>query len=169
MLATNAFVLLSKVTRYESPISLTMFPAWRLSTLAIRLRCSRRKASSSAAVIWATRFVKRRMSVLTTVRVRRLSIPRIGGARRGPVNQEGLQCTDLGVAFRVNEAGTIVGDAGRVVVVGPGRPCLACWGHLDPAALRMEALDEETRARGVAEGYIDGAVAPQPASSPSTR
>jgi len=69
----------------------------------------------------------------------------------------------------VNEAGTIVGDAGRVVVVGPGRPCLACWGHLDPAALRMEALDEETRARGVAEGYIDGAVAPQPASSPSTR
>lgn len=69
---------------------------------------------------------------------------------------------DLGTAFRVDRAGAIVGDAGRVVIVGPGRPCLACWGHLDPHALRTEALSTEDRECGIRAGYIDGAVAAQP-------
>src|SRR4029079_18223295 len=47
---------------------------------------------------------------------------------------------DLGTVFRVDARGTIIGDAGRVVFVGPGRPCHACWGHLDPHALRIESL-----------------------------
>lgn len=69
---------------------------------------------------------------------------------------------DMGTAFRVNEAGSIVGDSGRVVVVGPGRPCLGCWGHIDPSALRVEALSESDRQREVAAGYVSGAAVPQP-------
>jgi hypothetical protein len=69
---------------------------------------------------------------------------------------------DLGTVFRVDEAGAISGDAGRVVVLGPGRPCLACWGHLDPHALRVEALSDEARGREIEEGYIQGAAEIQP-------
>jgi hypothetical protein len=69
---------------------------------------------------------------------------------------------DLGTAFRVDATGAIVGDAGRVVVVGPGRPCLGCWGHLDPHALRVEALSPEDRDAEVRAGYIEGAVEAQP-------
>jgi hypothetical protein len=32
-----------------------------------------------------------------------------------------------------------------VVVLGPGRPCLACWRHLDGYALRIEALTVDQR------------------------
>jgi hypothetical protein len=69
---------------------------------------------------------------------------------------------DLGTIFRVNAAGTIIADAGRVVVVGPGRPCLGCWGHLDPHALRIEALSAADRESEIRAGYIDGAVEAQP-------
>ncbi len=69
---------------------------------------------------------------------------------------------DMGSAFRVNSEGKIVAGAGRVVVVGPGRPCLACWGHIDPNRMRIESLSETDRARGVADGYIDGAEVAQP-------
>lgn len=73
-----------------------------------------------------------------------------------------LPVLDLGSAFRVDRGGRIVAGAGRVVVVGPGRPCLACWGHLDPARLRLEALPPEERVRLAAEGYVQGAEVPQP-------
>lgn len=73
---------------------------------------------------------------------------------------------DMGSGFRIDSAGRIVGAAGRVVVIGPGRPCLACWGHLDPDALRNEALPEADRAALIAEGYIDGAAVPQPSVIP---
>lgn len=69
---------------------------------------------------------------------------------------------DLGTAFRVDSAGTIIGDAGRVVVVGPDKPCLACWGHLDADALRNEALSEDQREEQIEAGYIQGAVVSQP-------
>jgi hypothetical protein len=69
---------------------------------------------------------------------------------------------DVGSAFRVDTLGRVVAGAGRVVVVGPGRPCLACWGHLDPTRLRLEALSREDRAQLAAEGYIQGADVPQP-------
>jgi hypothetical protein len=69
---------------------------------------------------------------------------------------------DLGNAFRVNAGGNIVADAGRVVVVGPGRPCLGCWGHLDPHALRVEALSAADRESEVRAGHIEGAVEAQP-------
>jgi molybdopterin/thiamine biosynthesis adenylyltransferase len=69
---------------------------------------------------------------------------------------------DLGVAFRVDGSAKIVADAGRVVVIGPGRPCLACWGHLNPDELRREAQSEEGRARDVAAGYLEGVEEPQP-------
>lgn len=73
---------------------------------------------------------------------------------------------DLGTAFRVDTTGTMTGSAGRVVIVGPGRPCLACWGHIDPAALRREALSESERAAEAADGYVDGAEVPQPSVIP---
>ena len=69
---------------------------------------------------------------------------------------------DLGTVFRVDGHGTIIADAGRVVVVGPGRPCLACWGHLDPHALRIEALSDADRESEIRAGYIEGAEEPQP-------
>ena len=69
---------------------------------------------------------------------------------------------DMGSAFRVGQDGAIVGSAGRVVVIGPEKPCLACWGHIDANRLRIEALPQAEREREVAEGYISGASAPQP-------
>lgn len=69
---------------------------------------------------------------------------------------------DMGSAFRVDGSGRVVAGAGRVVVIGPGRPCLACWGHIDPNRLRIEALSAEDRASEVAAGYIDGADVQQP-------
>ena len=47
--------------------------------------------------------------------------------------EKAVPLIDMGSAFRVDADGRIAAGAGRVVVVGPGRPCLACWGHIDPA------------------------------------
>lgn len=74
----------------------------------------------------------------------------------------GVPVIDLGSAFRIDPAGTVVETAGRVVVVGPERPCLACWGHLDPDRLRLEALSTSERSRLAAEGYLQGADVPAP-------
>jgi proteasome lid subunit RPN8/RPN11 len=76
--------------------------------------------------------------------------------------QKAVPVIDMGSAFRVNADERITAAAGRVVVVGPGRPCLACWGHIDPVRLRIESLSEAEHAREVAEGYIDGARIAQP-------
>jgi molybdopterin/thiamine biosynthesis adenylyltransferase len=69
---------------------------------------------------------------------------------------------DTGTAFRVDTSGRMTGDAGRVVVVGPGKPCLACWGHISPDALRLEALKPEEREALADEGYVSGADVPEP-------
>jgi len=69
---------------------------------------------------------------------------------------------DTGTAFRIGVAGQLTGAAGRVVVVGPGRPCLNCWGHISPDALRVEALPQEERQALAAEGYVSGADVPEP-------
>ena len=68
----------------------------------------------------------------------------------------------MGSAFRVDTDGRITAGSGRVVVVGPGRRCLACWGHIDPNRMRVESLPEKDRAREVEDGYIDGAEIAQP-------
>jgi molybdopterin-synthase adenylyltransferase len=73
-----------------------------------------------------------------------------------------IPMVDLGTVFRIEATGSIVGDAGRVVVVGPGRPCLCCWGHIDPHALRTESLEAGERDRQEREGYIEGALVDQP-------
>lgn len=73
---------------------------------------------------------------------------------------------DMGSGFRVDLSGRVVGAAGRVVIVGPERPCLACWGHIDPDALRIEALSVEERAALAEEGYVAGAEIPQPSVMP---
>lgn len=67
-----------------------------------------------------------------------------------------------GAPFRVDGKGKVTAGAGRVVVVGPGRPCLACWGHIDPQRIRIESLSETDRTREMADGYIDGAEVQQP-------
>jgi predicted ThiF/HesA family dinucleotide-utilizing enzyme len=69
---------------------------------------------------------------------------------------------DLGTVFRVDESGTMTSDAGRVVVIGPGRPCLSCWGHIDPHALRIESLAASDREALTRDGYIEGAYEAQP-------
>ena len=69
---------------------------------------------------------------------------------------------DMGSAFRVDMDGRITAGSGRVVVVGPGRKCLACWGHIDPNRMRVESLPEKDRAREVEDGYIDGSDIAQP-------
>lgn len=73
-----------------------------------------------------------------------------------------IPVVDLGTAFRVDAGGKLIGDAGRVVVLGPGKPCLACWGHLDSHALRIETLSPEQRESEIAAGYIQGAMEAQP-------
>lgn len=69
---------------------------------------------------------------------------------------------DMGSAFRVDAAGRVTAGAGRVVIVGPGRRCLGCWGHIDPHRIRVEALPAAERVSQAAEGYVDGADVPQP-------
>jgi hypothetical protein len=39
---------------------------------------------------------------------------------------------------------------------------LACWGHLDPHALRIETLSAEDRESELEAGYIQGTVEAQP-------
>lgn len=76
--------------------------------------------------------------------------------------QARIPLIDTGTGFSVNADGRMVGDAGRVVVVGPTRACLGCWGHLDPEALRIEDLPPAERVSLAQEGYIRGADVPQP-------
>jgi molybdopterin/thiamine biosynthesis adenylyltransferase len=76
--------------------------------------------------------------------------------------EKAVPLIDMGSAFRVDGSGKITAGAGRVVLIGPGRPCLACWGHIDPNRIRIESLSETDRAREVADGYIVGAEVQQP-------
>ena len=69
---------------------------------------------------------------------------------------------DMGSAFRIDLSGRITGGAGRVVIVGPDRRCLACWGHIDPDRVRIESLPPGERTSQAAEGYVDGVDIPQP-------
>ena len=75
--------------------------------------------------------------------------------------EKGVLLFDMGSAFRVGEGIDTVGS-GRVVVIGPGRPCLACWGHIDANRIRIESFSTDERDRQVAEGYVSGADIPQP-------
>ncbi len=87
-------------------------------------------------------------------------------APRALLNRLSYACAipliDMGSAFRVEAEGRVSAGVGRVVVVGPGRRCLACWGHIDPDRLRIEALSEAEREGREAEGYVSGADVPQP-------
>jgi len=69
---------------------------------------------------------------------------------------------DLGTVFRVGDTGKIVSDAGRVVIVGPGRPCLGCWGHIDSDAIRIESMSDKEIQQQVDGGYIEGVNVTQP-------
>lgn len=69
---------------------------------------------------------------------------------------------DMGSVFRVDDSGRISSDAGRVVIIGPGKPCLACWGHIDPEALRLESMSEVEIQEQADHGYIQGTNVPQP-------
>ncbi|RNL64479.1 ThiF family adenylyltransferase [Zhongshania marina] len=68
---------------------------------------------------------------------------------------------DMGSAFRAHNE-VVTEGSGRVVAVGPGRPCLACWGHIDANRIRIESLSQNERVQLAADGYIDGADIPQP-------
>lgn len=68
---------------------------------------------------------------------------------------------DMGSAFRVHDE-IVTAGSGRVVIIGPGRPCLACWGHIDANRIRIESLPRDECIRQTAEGYVSGADVPQP-------
>lgn len=76
--------------------------------------------------------------------------------------EKAIPVIDMGSAFRVDADGRVTAGSGRVVVVGPGRRCLACWGHIDPNRIRIESLSESDCAKELADGYIDGTEIPQP-------
>jgi hypothetical protein len=76
--------------------------------------------------------------------------------------EKAIPLIDMGSAFRVDAKGKVTAAAGRIVVAGPGRPCLACWGHIDSNRIRIESLSDADRAKEAAEGYISGAEVPQP-------
>jgi molybdopterin-synthase adenylyltransferase len=69
---------------------------------------------------------------------------------------------DMGSAFRVDSRGKLVSQGGKVAIIGPGRPCLWCWGDLDAERVRVETLSVEQRAVEEAAGYVEGVDAPQP-------
>jgi hypothetical protein len=69
---------------------------------------------------------------------------------------------DMGSAFRVDDSGRVISQGGKVVIVGPGRPCLWCWGDLDAERIRIESLEPGEREREAEHGYITGADEPQP-------
>lgn len=69
---------------------------------------------------------------------------------------------DMGVGFRIDSRGAVEGSGGRAVVVGPDRPCLLCWDHIDPGRLREEAMTAEERAASARQGYLTGTDEPQP-------
>jgi hypothetical protein len=69
---------------------------------------------------------------------------------------------DFGTVFRVDSSNVILSDAGRVVVIGPDRPCLCCWGHIDANAIRIENLNADDLQCEINEGYIEGANVAQP-------
>lgn len=78
-----------------------------------------------------------------------------------------LPVIDMGSQFRVDAStGRLLGDGGRVLVAGPGRPCFACHGILDSRRLEIEALSAADREQREAEGYIDGADVPAPSVMP---
>lgn len=70
-----------------------------------------------------------------------------------------IPCIDMGVAIGAN-AGTIVSITGRVQMLAPGLPCLACGALLDPEAIRLDFLPEEQRKN---EPYFVGGGVTQPA------
>lgn len=70
-----------------------------------------------------------------------------------------IPCVDMGVAIGAN-AGTIVSITGRVQMLAPGLPCLACGAFLDPEAVRIDFLPEEQRKN---EPYFVGGGVAQPA------
>lgn len=76
--------------------------------------------------------------------------------------ERAIPLIDLGSAFRLGGSGAVIASAGRVLIAGPGKPCLACWGHLDPERLRREALSADEREGLAREGYIQGADVAQP-------
>lgn len=80
--------------------------------------------------------------------------------------QQLIPVIDMGSAFRVDHHGRVTSTAGRVVVIGPGRPCLGCWGHLDSRQLYVESLSPRERMKQADEGYIEGADVPQPSVMP---
>ena len=87
-------------------------------------------------------------------------------ASRAVVNQAAYQylvpVIDMGVSITASN-GSVSHITGRVQMLAPGLPCLACSGALDGEAIRREMLSPEQRA---ADPYVQGIHEPQPAVLP---
>ncbi len=84
-------------------------------------------------------------------------------ASRAVVGQAAYQhlvpAIDMGVSITVAD-GTVSHVTGRVQMLAPGLPCLACTRALDAEQIRREMLTPEQR---TADPYVIGGHAPQPA------
>lgn len=69
---------------------------------------------------------------------------------------------NTGVQVRTCD-GLIIGIHGRVVVAGPGLPCLICAQQVIPANVAAEAHSDHTRTALAGEGYVPGLGEPAPA------
>ncbi len=69
---------------------------------------------------------------------------------------------DMGVKVH-SENAMIRGIWGRVTTVLPGEACLFCRARIDPDTIRAESLPPEQRDRELADGYITGLAADEPA------
>ncbi len=68
---------------------------------------------------------------------------------------------DMGIQLVV-EDGALVHGAGKVVRLGPGFPCLWCYGDISPEMVAEENLPPEERAKLAQEGYVRGMNIPNP-------
>jgi len=67
---------------------------------------------------------------------------------------------DSGVRIDSSSDGMVTQVVGRVQMLAPGLPCLACSNVLDPEAVRRDLLAEDQRR---SDPYIVGTAVPQPA------
>lgn len=72
-----------------------------------------------------------------------------------------IPLVDIGVGIDAKD-GTVNGGGVRATMVGPGFPCLFCYGIIRPEVITAELLPEKERIARQKEGYVPGIVGEAP-------
>lgn len=72
-----------------------------------------------------------------------------------------IQLVDIGVGIDAKD-GIVNGGGVRATMVGPGLPCLFCYGIIRPDVITAELLPEKERLARQKEGYVPGIVGEAP-------